>query len=117
MKAGIGGIRTLVVCGWMIGASWASGSATNPPVSLGPVLPVLEVVSTNLPLQAIFQPPETLAQGFQSPDGLALDPETGDIYLTDEDASAIVRIRPDGTKRTVMDSRTPIYEVSGTHRT
>lgn len=117
MKAGIAGIRTLVVCGWMIGASWASGSATNPPVSLGPVLPVLEVVSTNLPMPAIFQAPETLAQGFQSPDGLALDAETGDLYLTDEDASAIVRIRPDGTKRTVLDSRTPIYEVSGTHRT
>ncbi len=40
-----------------------------------------------------------------------------DPHLTDEDASAIVRIRPDGTKRTVLDSRTPIYEVSGTHRT
>lgn len=54
----------------------------------------------------------TVAAGLRGPDGIALDPETGDVYVAMEDAAMIVRIRPDGIREAVFDSKTPLYAES-----
>lgn len=49
-----------------------------------------------------------LAQGLVSPDGIAIHPLTGAIYVSEEDAWAISRLTETGTVR-VIDRDTPIY--------
>jgi hypothetical protein len=95
----------------LVGAPGAAGS--NDPIEdmMSLTLSNLSLGLTNQPLPAVFQPEAMVAQGFRSPDGIVLDAETGDLYVTDEDAAAIYRIRPNGTKRVVFDASTPIYEV------
>jgi hypothetical protein len=60
---------------------------------------------------SIFLPETILSKGFRSPDGLAVDESSGDVYLSDEDASAIYRVRPGGSRELLFDASTPIYEV------
>lgn len=50
-----------------------------------------------------------VADGLASPDGLAAHPGSGDLYVSEEDAARILRIRRDGTHVPVADSRTPVY--------
>jgi hypothetical protein len=64
------------------------------------------------PLQ-IFQQTTAIAEGLRSLDGLALDEETGDIYVSEESAATIVRIKPDGTRKVMFDRQTPLYERKG----
>jgi len=45
-------------------------------------------------------------------DGIAIDPATRDVYVSLEDQSWIVRIRPDGSRQTIIDASTPIWHVS-----
>jgi hypothetical protein len=60
---------------------------------------------------ALFLPETILAKGFRSPDGLAVDETSGDIYMSDEDAAAIYRVRPSGSRELLFDASTPVYEV------
>jgi len=64
------------------------------------------------PLQ-IFQQTTTIAEGLRSLDGIALDKETGDLYVSEESAATIVRIKPDGTRKVMFDRQTPVYERNG----
>lgn len=100
----------------LAGSGRAFGLSEAPVGTLSATLPHVNLISTNLPATSPFRAPEVVAQGFLSPDGIALDAESGDMYLSDEDASAIYRIQPDGTKRLVVDSHTPIYEGEGRFR-
>lgn len=52
-----------------------------------------------------------------SPDGLALDPATGDLYVSEEDPSRIQRIREDGRREVAFDARTPVYRTESGHAT
>jgi len=61
----------------------------------------------------IFQQSTAIAEGLRSPDGLARDKETGDIYVSEEAAATIVRIKPDGTRKVIFDRETPLYERNG----
>ncbi|HMO49536.1 MAG TPA: hypothetical protein PKE26_03560 [Kiritimatiellia bacterium] len=54
-----------------------------------------------------------LLEGLKSPDGLAIDPYTGSIYISEEDASRILRLDADGTRRLVIDASTPVLERRG----
>ena len=58
----------------------------------------------------IFGQISAAAKGFHGPDGIACDEESGDIYVSEENAATIVRIKPDGSKQVVFDSSTPLYE-------
>lgn len=58
----------------------------------------------------------TVAKGLVSPDGIARDAQSGDVYVSIEDAAAIVRIRPDGSKKVLFNGSTPLYAGSGTDR-
>ena len=71
---------------------------------------------TDQPPPAIFQSAKVLAAGLRSPDGLVCDPATGDIYVADELAAAIYRIKPNGRKERMFDATTPIFEGHGKTR-
>ena len=57
-----------------------------------------------------------MAKGLVSPDGIARDAKSGDIYVSIEDAASIVRIRPDGSKKVLFNGATPLYAGSGSDR-
>lgn len=56
---------------------------------------------------------KSLATGLKSPDGLALDEATGDIYVTEEDKGRVVVVHPDGSVNVLVDPETPIYRRDG----
>jgi len=66
----------------------------------------------NVPLE-ILQQAVPLVEGLRSPDGIAYDAETGDIYVSEEDPATIVRIHPDGSHEVLIDASTPVYERRG----
>jgi sugar lactone lactonase YvrE len=57
-----------------------------------------------------------VAQGLRSPDGIARDAESGDIYVSEEDQATIVRIKPDGSRHILFTQSTPVYEEIGSIR-
>ncbi len=59
----------------------------------------------------LFQRKVILADGLRSPDGIAVDRETGDIYVSAEDEGAIYRITPLGERQVVVDSQTRVFEL------
>jgi len=63
-----------------------------------------------------FQQVSPIADGFRSLDGLAVDKESGNIYVTEEDVASIICIQPDGSKEVLLDSSTPVYEGKGFSR-
>lgn len=109
---GLWWVRLGVVGVFLVGAGQALGLSEAPVEDVEPRLAPW-LISTNLPETSPFKVPEVVAQGFHSPDGIALEPTSGDIYLSDEDASSIYRIQPDGTKREIVNSHTRIYEGDG----
>lgn len=67
-------------------------------------------VDKTLPPLEIIARASAVAKDLRSPDGLALDPKSGDIFVTEEDLANIVRVRPNGSKQVVYDGATPLYE-------
>jgi sugar lactone lactonase YvrE len=57
-----------------------------------------------------------MAKGLVSPDGIARDMDSGDVYVSIEDAASIVRIKPDGSKQVLFNGSTPLYSGSGSAR-
>ena len=53
----------------------------------------------------------TFASGLSAPDGLAIDPRTRNIYVSEESADRIVLFSPKGRKKTVVDENTRLYDV------
>ncbi len=64
----------------------------------------------------IFGIVSTLAKGLRGPDGIVLDAKTGNLYVSEENAATIVRIKPSGSKQVIVDVSTPLYEESGSRR-
>ena len=66
----------------------------------------------------IFGMVSTVAKDLRGPDGIVRDADSGDVYVAEENAAAIVRIKPNGSKQVLFDSSTPLYEreKSGTRR-
>ena len=56
--------------------------------------------------------PQTVARGLGSPDGLAVHPDSGALYVSRED-DAIVSAIVDGVPVTAIDAGTPIYVSAG----
>ena len=56
--------------------------------------------------------PQTVVRGLRSPDGLAMHPDTGVLYVSQED-NAVVSAIVNGKPVTVIDARTPIYTSAG----
>lgn len=54
-----------------------------------------------------------VAKDLRSPDGIAHDAESGDIYVSEENKATIVRIKPNGDKEVLFDATTPLYEKRG----
>ena len=48
--------------------------------------------------------------------GIARDAESGDVYVSEEDAATIVRIKPNGSKQVLFDNSTPLFEEHGAIR-
>ena len=57
-----------------------------------------------------------MAKDLRGPDGMALDLKTGDLYVAEESAATVVRIRPNGARETAIDGATPVYEEEGRSR-
>ena len=55
----------------------------------------------------------TFVTGLASPDGIAIDPRTGNIFVSEEEAHRIVMITPRGRMRTVIDQDTRLYVMDG----
>jgi DNA-binding beta-propeller fold protein YncE len=55
----------------------------------------------------------TFVTGLASPDGIAIDPRTGNIFVSEEEAHRIAMITPRGRIRTVIDSNTRLYVMDG----
>lgn len=64
----------------------------------------------------IFRRISTLAKDLRSPDGIALDEKTGEVYVTEENAATICRIKPDGARQILFDGNTPLIEEHGSTR-
>ena len=56
-----------------------------------------------------------LAEGLIAPDGLAIHPVSGDVYVSEEDASRISTII-DGRPEMVIDATTPVYTDAAHHK-
>jgi hypothetical protein len=57
-----------------------------------------------------------MAKGLVSPDGIARDVKSGNVYVSIEDAASIVRITPDGSRKVLFNGATPLYAGSGADR-
>ena len=53
---------------------------------------------------------ETIARGLRSPDGLAIDPYSGSLFISEEDAAQIIQRDSDGATRVVIDANTPVFD-------
>ena len=66
---------------------------------------------SNPPPVEVIQRTTVLAQGLRGPDGIAMQVDSGGLYVAMEEANAIVRIQPDGSRKVVYDNSTPIFEL------
>lgn len=73
--------------------------------------PAIAVESKGLPVPQFR--PRTFVSDLSSPDGIAIDPRTGNIFVSEEEASRIVMITPRGRVRTVIDQDTRLYIMDG----
>ena len=64
----------------------------------------------------VFGRIRSVAKELRGPDGMVLDPATGDLYVSEENAAAVVRIKPDGIREVVFDNSTPLFEGTGGDR-
>ncbi|MCO5044481.1 MAG: hypothetical protein M9935_04275 [Kiritimatiellae bacterium] len=55
----------------------------------------------------------TFVQNLTSPDGIALDPRTGNFFVSEEEAHRIVMITPKGRTKTVITQDTRLYTMDG----
>jgi len=103
---------SICLCGFVVHVSAVEsvGSGGEDMLEL-PAIPLL-ALEPQEPVQ-FFQQVSPIADGFRSPDGLALDTESGLIYVSEENVASIVCIQPDGSKQVLIDSSTPVYEGKG----
>jgi len=59
---------------------------------------------------------ETLIKKLNAPDGIDIEPMTGSIYITEEDAAQVVRVDTDGQRTIIIDAKTAVFEQRGTEQ-
>lgn len=95
-------------------ANWAGATleTRNSAAADDLLLPGLQLglTATNQEPPKIFRPAAAIAKNMSGPDGIALDPETGDLFVAEENGTAIIRLRPDGSRQVVCDANTTVYE-------
>lgn len=111
MKRLVGTAFLLVLAGiaWML-RSPVSNPTEIPPDALAPrSLSLAKAIAEIRPtwIERAFTT-NIVAEGLNSPDGIAIHPLTGDLYVSEEDISRIVRMSGDQIVR-VIDRETPIY--------
>lgn len=122
-RRAVGRMKGLAMIAWILLALAAHGIADKTPnILTGFKMPSGPTPAPSPAPVPVPPPPEpwaevqqvsTAARGLRSPDGIARDPETGDLYVSEEDAATIVRIRPNGARQILFDRATPIYEENG----
>ena len=104
-------MRVLCWGGAVLLALAAHGVGERMDVITGKTMEAKEDASgKDVPPPEIFLPADELAKGLRGPDGIAIDPLTGEIYVSEENAAAIVRIKPNGARQVVIDATNPVYE-------
>lgn len=103
---------------WLVAAGMADGKTDQNTLTENMLssISMLDPAITDQGLPELFQRPGTLLKGLQGPDGIALNAESGDIFVTEENAGAIYCIRPNGSRKVICDGATPIYEDDGKSR-
>lgn len=97
------GILFSAACAWLFAAGPArAGLATGDGAE-----------KKNPDPQNIFGRVAELAKGLRGPDGIACDPESGNVYVAEENAAAIVCVKRNGAKQVLFDGSTPLYETRG----
>ena len=91
-------------------AGWAPGTARADKATAG------DGSKSEKEPPKIFGRTTTMAKDLHGPDGLALDLKNGDLYVSEESAAGIVRIRANGERDVVIDGATPVYEEQGRSR-
>ncbi len=118
LPASICHFRLWVAALWLVTAVQATaaitwGHTTEDTISSEEI--IVPATTNTEPLQ-VFERVAEIARGLRSPDGIALDAESGDLFVSEEDQGTIVRIKPDGTRRVLFDRSTPVYEETGRRR-
>ena len=81
-----------------------------------PSAPLPSAMMVNVEPLDVIRSVSVLAKGLRSPDGIARDAESGDVFVAMEEGPAIVRIGPDGSRNVLIDRSTPLYEGDGAGR-
>ena len=105
----------LVGASWLAMAGHALADASLSP--LGEIMGMSKKVSDSAMAapdpSKLFSRISVVAKDLRGPDGIARDLETGDLYVSEEDAATIVRIKPNGSKQVLFDATTPLHEEGG----
>ncbi len=114
-------ILTLIATAWMAWGTPADlHTASSPhyeyPLTIGASPAPEEETAAAAKPPELFRRVSYVARGLNSPDGIALDPATGTLYVSEEDAANIIRIRPNGTREVLFEAGTPLYEDRNGHR-
>lgn len=92
-------------------------AATTAPASRPEVAPIAaEPREAPPPLEAPALRSRAWITELSSPDGLAIDRRTGNVFISEEDANRIVMITPKGQRRIVADSSTRLTTQDGRYR-
>lgn len=84
--------------------------ATAPTPAARPVTPAED------PLPAPALRYSVLADDLNAPDGLALDPRNGNLFISEEEANRVIVINPKGRRRVVLDGDELLADDSGPRR-
>jgi len=93
----------------------ASTGEAPPPVEATPPEPVKKAEPLP-PIEAPTLRVRPWITGLTSPDGLAIDPRSGNIFVSEEEANRIVMITPKGQRRIVVDQSTRLTTQDGRYR-
>lgn len=75
-----------------------------------------EVDVSPAPLDVPSFESRVFAAGLLSPDGIAIDPRTGNIFVSEDEANRIVMLTPKGQRRVIVDEATRLETVEGRYR-
>lgn len=83
----------------------------SPALAEQPAEVKVEVAAPAPPMTLPALKSRAFSSGLASPDGLAIDPRNGNLYVSEEPADRIALITPKGRRKTVIDENTRLYDV------
>ena len=93
-------------------AAAAAGLVAGEPARADKAAPAVADQKDPEPLK-IFGRVFPVAKSLRSPDGIACDAESGNVYVSEENSATIVCVRRNGSKQALFDASTPLYEKTG----